>query len=91
MVQSCTTRLCTLHAIDVALLTSIPWALANFPPTQQYFLWYTILLPFYVPYSSLLSSPRLGITAAVLWVGTQVRLPYPFSSIQSPLHLLFPS
>ena len=40
--------------------------------TRQYFLWYTILLPFYLPYSSLLSSPRLGMTAAALWVGTQV-------------------
>ncbi|MCJ1456745.1 GPI mannosyltransferase 1 [Mycoblastus sanguinarius] len=39
--------------------------------TSQYFLWYTILLPFYLPYSSFLSSSRLGITAAVLWVGTQ--------------------
>ncbi|KAK3178015.1 GPI mannosyltransferase 1 [Lepraria neglecta] len=39
--------------------------------TSQYFLWYTILLPFYLPYSSLLSSPRLGMTAAALWVGTQ--------------------
>ncbi|KAL2038352.1 hypothetical protein N7G274_009001 [Stereocaulon virgatum] len=39
--------------------------------TSQYFLWYTVLLPFYLPYSSLLRSPRLGITAAALWVGTQ--------------------
>lgn len=39
--------------------------------TSQYFLWYMILLPFYLPYSSLLSSPRLGLTAAVLWAATQ--------------------
>ncbi len=42
---------------------------------RQYFLWYLILLPFYLPYSSLLASPRLGLTAAGLWVGTQVCFP----------------
>ena len=50
------------------LLTALP---------PQYFLWYTILLPFYLPYSSLLSSPRLGLTAAALWIGTQVLLILP--------------
>ena len=39
---------------------------------EQYFLWYLVLLPFYLPNSSLLSRPRLGITAAVLWVASQV-------------------
>jgi hypothetical protein len=42
----------------------------------KYFLWYTILLPFYLPYSSLLASPRLGLTAATLWILSQVsRIP----------------
>ncbi|KAL5333892.1 PIG-M-domain-containing protein [Aspergillus crustosus] len=36
--------------------------------TSQYFLWYLIFLPFYLPTSSLLKSPRLGITVAALWV-----------------------
>ncbi|KAK5992510.1 GPI mannosyltransferase 1 [Cladobotryum mycophilum] len=36
--------------------------------TSQYFLWYMIFLPLYLPYSSLLSRPRLGIAALVLWV-----------------------
>ncbi|KAL4869579.1 hypothetical protein BDV12DRAFT_76282 [Aspergillus spectabilis] len=36
--------------------------------TSQYFLWYLIFLPFYLPNSSLLQSPRLGITVAGLWV-----------------------
>ncbi|MCJ1257392.1 GPI mannosyltransferase 1 [Lignoscripta atroalba] len=39
--------------------------------TSQYFLWYIIFLPFYLPYSSFLRKPVLGITAAALWVGTQ--------------------
>ncbi|KAL8752360.1 MAG: hypothetical protein Q9199_005801 [Rusavskia elegans] len=39
--------------------------------TSQYFLWYLIFLPFYLPYSSFLSSPRLGILALTLWIGTQ--------------------
>ncbi|KAL4882417.1 PIG-M-domain-containing protein [Aspergillus karnatakaensis] len=36
--------------------------------TSQYFLWYLIFLPFYLPTSSLLQSPRLGISVAALWV-----------------------
>ncbi|KAK5130400.1 GPI mannosyltransferase 1 [Meristemomyces frigidus] len=36
--------------------------------TSQYFLWYMVFLPFYLPDSSLLRRPRLGITALVLWV-----------------------
>ncbi|KAL8719981.1 MAG: hypothetical protein Q9225_003097 [Loekoesia sp. 1 TL-2023] len=39
--------------------------------TSQYFLWYLILLPFYLPYSSFLAKRQLGITALVLWVSTQ--------------------
>ncbi|KAE8449507.1 GPI mannosyltransferase 1 [Mollisiaceae sp. DMI_Dod_QoI] len=39
--------------------------------TSQYFLWYTIFLPFYLPASTLLSRPYLGLTAAALWVSTQ--------------------
>ncbi|EPS31046.1 putative Dol-P-Man alpha-1,4-mannosyltransferase [Penicillium oxalicum 114-2] len=36
--------------------------------TSQYFIWYLILLPFYLPSSSLLRKPRLGVAAAALWV-----------------------
>ncbi|KAI9785567.1 MAG: GPI mannosyltransferase 1 [Peltula sp. TS41687] len=40
--------------------------------TSQYFLWYMIFLPFYLPKSSLMSQPRRGIFAAALWVLSQV-------------------
>ncbi|CAI7608070.1 unnamed protein product [Penicillium manginii] len=35
---------------------------------NKYFLWYLILLPLYLPTSSLMRKPTLGISAAVLWV-----------------------
>ncbi|KAF1737819.1 GPI mannosyltransferase 1 [Beauveria bassiana] len=39
--------------------------------TSQYFLWYMIFLPLYLPGSSLLRNPRLGISALLLWVVAQ--------------------
>ncbi|VUC35796.1 unnamed protein product [Clonostachys rosea] len=39
--------------------------------TSQYFLWYMVFLPLYLPSSSLLRNPRLGISALLLWIGTQ--------------------
>ncbi|KAF2102962.1 glycosyltransferase family 50 protein [Rhizodiscina lignyota] len=39
--------------------------------TSQYFLWYLVFLPFYLPNSSLLSKPWLGMSALVLWVAGQ--------------------
>lgn len=39
---------------------------------QQYFLWYLIFLPFYLPTSSLLQNPSLGAFVAALWVVGQV-------------------
>ncbi|TVY19507.1 GPI mannosyltransferase 1 [Lachnellula arida] len=39
--------------------------------TSQYFLWYMVFLPFYLPTSSLLANKKLGLTAAGLWVATQ--------------------
>lgn len=39
-----------------------------FTDLQQYFLWYMVFLPFYLPSSSLLQRPWLGSTALLLWV-----------------------
>jgi len=39
--------------------------------TSQYFLWYMVFLPFYLPNSSLLAKKFLGISAVLLWVATQ--------------------
>ena len=36
--------------------------------TSQYFLWYLVFLPVYLPSSSLLRKPGLGISALLLWV-----------------------
>ncbi|KAK3715085.1 GPI mannosyltransferase 1 [Vermiconidia calcicola] len=36
--------------------------------TSQYFLWYMVFIPFYLPSSSMLRNSRLGLTALVLWV-----------------------
>lgn len=39
--------------------------------TSQYFLWYMVFLPFYLPSSTLIKHPRKGMIAAVLWVVAQ--------------------
>ncbi|KAM3515397.1 hypothetical protein MY11210_000959 [Beauveria gryllotalpidicola] len=39
--------------------------------TSQYFLWYMIFLPLYLPGSSLLRNPTLGTSALLLWVVAQ--------------------
>ncbi|KAL1977518.1 hypothetical protein VTN31DRAFT_377 [Thermomyces dupontii] len=39
--------------------------------TSQYFLWYLVLLPLYLPSSSFLKRPALGILALLLWVAAQ--------------------
>ncbi|POR37300.1 GPI mannosyltransferase 1 [Tolypocladium paradoxum] len=39
--------------------------------TSQYFLWYMIFLPLYLPGSSLLRKPTLGISVLLLWVVSQ--------------------
>ncbi|KAF5009068.1 hypothetical protein FDECE_4691 [Fusarium decemcellulare] len=39
--------------------------------TSQYFLWYMVFLPLYLPNSSLLRNRKLGIAALLLWVVSQ--------------------
>ncbi|KAJ4146369.1 GPI mannosyltransferase 1 [Fusarium falciforme] len=39
--------------------------------TSQYFLWYMVFLPLYLPNSSFLRSPKLGISALLLWIVSQ--------------------
>ncbi|KAG9187634.1 phosphatidylinositol glycan, class M [Alternaria panax] len=40
--------------------------------TSQYFLWYMMFLPYYLPDSTLLQSSSIGITALVFWIVGQV-------------------
>ncbi|KAK5659276.1 hypothetical protein OQA88_1369 [Cercophora sp. LCS_1] len=39
--------------------------------TSQYFLWYMVLLPLYLPNSSFMRDKKLGVLALVLWVASQ--------------------
>ncbi|KAI9743607.1 MAG: GPI mannosyltransferase 1 [Claussenomyces sp. TS43310] len=39
--------------------------------TSQYFLWYMVLLPFYLPTSTLMTRKYLGLGISALWIVTQ--------------------
>lgn len=39
--------------------------------TSQYFMWYLVLFPFYLPSSTFARNPALGVSAAALWAATQ--------------------
>lgn len=55
----CTSQVSELpHRTDRVSLTHRP----------QYFLWYMVFLPFYLPGSSLLRRPSLGVAALALWI-----------------------
>ena len=45
----------------------------NADTMSQYFLWYMVFLPLYLPDSIMMRKPRVGATALVLWVIGQVR------------------
>ncbi|KAJ4420251.1 GPI mannosyltransferase 1 [Gnomoniopsis sp. IMI 355080] len=56
-----------------ATMLAQTWAFVAFNKvcTSQYFLWYLVLLPLYLPHSSFLQRPRLGVAALSLWILTQ--------------------
>ena len=73
-----------LHIHFFLLNTTLPSRLTKTKPTQ-YFLWYLIFLPLYLPNSSLVRNPILGISAAILWVVAQVCFVFSFHSPLSTL------
>lgn len=56
-----------------ATLLAQTWAFVAFNKvcTSQYFLWYLVFLPLYLPRSSFLRDAKLGVAALLLWVLTQ--------------------
>jgi GPI mannosyltransferase 1 subunit M len=53
------------------LAQTLAFVAFNKVATSQYFLWYLIFLPLYLPKSSLMQNPRLGLAALGLWVAGQ--------------------
>ncbi|PSN70199.1 GPI mannosyltransferas-like protein 1 [Corynespora cassiicola Philippines] len=54
------------------LAQTFAFATFNKVCTSQYFLWYMMFLPYYLPGSTLLESKSIGITALIFWVAGQV-------------------
>jgi len=46
--------------------------IAGHADPEQYFLWYMVFLPFYLPNSSMLRKPGLGVSVLLLWILGQV-------------------
>jgi phosphatidylinositol glycan class M len=50
---------------------TLAFATFNKVATSQYFLWYLIFLPLYLPNSSLMRYPRLGVSVLAAWIVAQ--------------------
>lgn len=60
------------HSLPATMFAqTLAFATFNKVATSQYFLWYLVFLPLYLPNSSLMRSPKLGISVLGAWVGAQ--------------------
>jgi phosphatidylinositol glycan class M len=60
------------HSLPATMFAqTLAFATFNKVATSQYFLWYLVFLPLYLPKSSLMRSPKLGLSVLAAWVGAQ--------------------
>ncbi|EOA81529.1 GPI mannosyltransferase 1 [Exserohilum turcicum] len=56
---------------DTMLAQTFAFVTFNKVCTSQYFLWYMMFLPYYLPQSTLLQSPSIGVFALLSWIAGQ--------------------
>lgn len=64
-------KVCTSQVISLSPFQASSKQIRKRINRTKYFLWYFVFLPFYLPTSSLLLRPYLGLSALALWIGTQ--------------------